>query len=191
VPSLLFIMGPLSEPPLNHVPAFHAPASAVRIGPLAAARPAEVDALLDRVFGEDRRRRTAYRIRDGMTALPDLSLAAFGPDDLLVGSLQCWPAALDGIVPLILVGPVAVAPELQREGIGRTMMERMIAAADARASEPLVLIGDPEYYGRFFGFEAAWTQRWSVPGPVERRRLLARVREGQTLPVEGHLGPRR
>lgn len=161
------------------------------IGPLLSAAPAEVDALLDHVFGEDRRRRTAYRIRDGMTAIPDLSFAAVGSGGRLLGSLQCWPAALDGDVPVILVGPVAVEPDFQREGIGRAMMDRMIAAADYLDCEPLVLIGDPEYYGRFFGFEAHWTKEWTVPGPVERRRLLARVPAGRTLPAEGHLGPRR
>ncbi|MDO6414811.1 N-acetyltransferase [Sphingomonas sp. BIUV-7] len=170
----------------------HAPALAdFTIAPLRSAAASDVDALLDRVFGPDRRRRTAYRIRDGMTAIVDLSFAAFDRGGTLIGSLQCWPAALDGDVPVILVGPVAVEPALQREGIGRKMMERMIAAADYLQSEPLVLIGDPEYYGRFFGFEAHWTREWTVPGPVERRRLLARVPAGMTLPADGHLGPRR
>lgn len=160
------------------------------IVPIAQADPMAVDALLDLAFGTDRRRRTAYRIRDGMTAIPDLSFATIGDDGRLLGSIQAWPVALDWKTPLILVGPVAVQPDLQRGGIGRAMMERMIAAADARGAEPLVLIGDPEYYGRFFGFDDAATGAWTVPGPVERRRLLARVAEGVSLPREGHLGPR-
>jgi predicted N-acetyltransferase YhbS len=86
---------------------------------------------------------------------------------------------------------VAVAPDLQKGGVGRAMMQRLIDTADATGADPLVLIGDPEYYGRFFGFDAAATGRWTVPGPVERRRLLARVPSGVTLPAEGHLGPRR
>ncbi len=44
-----------------------------------------------------------------------------------------------------------------------------------RAPDPQVLIGDPEYYGRFFGFAADQTGRWDLPGPFERRRLLART----------------
>jgi predicted N-acetyltransferase YhbS len=51
-----------------------------------------------------------------------------------------------------------------------------------------VLIGDPEYYGRF-GFTAEATAGWEVPGPVERRRLLART--AHPLPRHGMLGPRR
>ncbi|WP_174274521.1 GNAT family N-acetyltransferase [Sphingomonas bacterium] len=167
-----------------------APSPPVTIAPLLEADPAAVDALLDTAFGRDRRQRTAYRIRDGMTAIPALSFAAFDEAHTLVGSLQCWPVALDFRTPLILVGPVAVDPDLQRGGIGRRMMNRMIAAAEATEADPLVLIGDPEYYGRFFGFEARWTREWGVPGPVVRRRLLARVPAGRSLPVAGHLGPR-
>ena len=167
------------------------PTFAPAIVPLAQAPFGSVEALLDDTFGRDRRRRTAYRIRDGMTALPDLSLATIDEKGRLLGSLQCWPVALDGSVPLVLVGPVAVRPDLQRGGIGRAMMAEMIAKADANRADPLVLIGDPEYYGRFFGFEDRWTRHWTVPGPVERRRLLARVPAGMALPSEGHLGPRR
>lgn len=156
--------------------------------PLARADPADVEALLDAAFGVDRRGRTAYRLRAGMSAIPDLSFAAID-QDTLVGSLQSWPVAV-GATPLVLVGPVAVAPGRQRSGLGRALMERLIERADATGADPLVLIGDPEYYGRFFGFDDRRTQRWDVPGPVERRRLLARVGTGITLPTYGRLGPR-
>jgi len=160
------------------------------LAPLAAADPQEVEALLDAAFGGDRHKRTAYRLREGTAAIPHLSVAAFA-DGALVGSLQSWPvelASLRGRAPLVLVGPVAVAPERQQGGIGRALMAHMLAAADAGATPPLVMIGDPEYYGRFFGFSAEATQGWDVPGPVERRRLLAR---GGPLPADGMLGPRR
>jgi predicted N-acetyltransferase YhbS len=69
-------------------------------------------------------------------------------------------------------------------------MRAALAAADASAADPLVLIGDPEYYERLFGFHAAPTQGWILPGPVERRRLLVRLTDGRTVPAEGTLGPR-
>lgn len=159
-----------------------------QIAPLARADAADVEALLDAAFGADRHGRTAYRIRKGMRAIPELSFAAFD-EGRLVGSLQSWPVALDQ-TPLVLVGPVAVAPDRQRGGLGRALMERLIAQVDAHGADPLVLIGDPEYYGRFFGFDDRWTGDWDVPGPVERRRLLARVAPGVRLPVRGMLGPR-
>lgn len=157
---------------------------------ITAADPAAVETLLDAAFGLDRRGRTAYRIREGMRPLPDLSYATIGDDGALLGVLQSWPVALDGTTPLILVGPVAVAGDVRNLGIGRAMLGRLIVDAEARNSDPLVLIGDPEYYNRF-GFDDAATRLWRVPGPVERRRLLARLPNGIRLPAEGQLGPRR
>jgi predicted N-acetyltransferase YhbS len=149
-----------------------------------------VEQLLDRAFGSDRHSRTAYRLREGTQAIPGLSFALV-EDDALLGSIQCWPVQVDGddgsVWPLVLVGPVAIVPERQQEGLGRRLMEAALAAAEG--SPPLTLIGDPEYYGRFFGFDAAPTALWRLPGPVERRRLLARGANVPALP--GVLGPRR
>ena len=155
----------------------------VALAPLSHADPDAVEALLDAAFGRDRFQRTAYRIREGTAAIADLSFAAF-EDDRLVGSLQSWPVAV-GDAPLVLVGPVAVAPDRQRSGIGRMLMERLI---DVAPTVPMTMIGDPEYYERFFGFDSDATSGWSVPGPVERRRLLAR--NADALPHVGKLGPR-
>lgn len=159
--------------------------------PLSQIDPAAVEALLDRAFGPDRRARTAYRVRGDARAVPELSFAALDRD-ALVGTVQCWPVALlgdDGVVhPLTMVGPVAVDPGRQRDGVGRALMARALAAAVATgADRALTLIGDPGYYGRFFGFVADRTARWRLPGPVERDRLLAR---GDAVPdTAGRLGP--
>ncbi len=153
----------------------------------------DVERLLDAAFGTDRHGRTAYRLREGAVAVPDLSFAARDSDGRLVGSLQCWPVQLatpaGDIAPLVLVGPVAVDPAHQRHGLGREMMAQMLYAADASEAPPQVLIGDPEYYGRFFGFTAEATGEWDLPGPFERRRLLART-GGRLLPPQGMIGPR-
>ncbi len=54
-----------------------------------------------------------------------------------------------------------------------------------------MMIGDPEYYGRFFGFTADATGEWDLPGPFEKRRLLARAVNGHSLPTgTGMIGPR-
>ena len=111
----------------------------------------------------------------------------------LVGSIQGWPVTLDcdggGAVPMVMLGPVAVDPDRQGDGIGRMLMTRTLEAArSAKLDDALMLIGDPEYYGRFFGFSADRTARWRIPGPVERHRLLAR---GDAVPaVAGTIGPR-
>ncbi len=157
---------------------------------------AAIDGLLDAAFGTDRHGRTAYAIRKGMRWLPKLSYAVADNAGDFVGLLQSWPVALAGddgtTMPLIMVGPVAVLPERQGEGFGKLLMDRLIADADRIADAPLMMIGDPEYYGRFWGFSADLTAGWRAPGPVEQRRLLARKVPGAAaLPsLSGMLGPR-
>ncbi len=162
--------------------------------PLASQTADAVEQLLDAAFGTDRHGRTAYAIRRGMGWLPELSYAALDEAGTLAGTLQSWPVALHApggaAAPLIMVGPVAVLPDRQRGGFGRTLMDRVVADARARITEPLMMIGDPEYYERFWGFSAAHTGGWQAPGPYEPRRLLALSVDGRPVPREGVLGPR-
>jgi predicted N-acetyltransferase YhbS len=162
-----------------------------RFVPIAEIDPAAVEHLLDRAVGADRHARTAYKVREGVAALAALSFALID-GDALAGTIQCWPVALagdDGIArPLVMVGPVAVDPPLQNQGLGHRLMEHMLAAAEASGdADRLMLVGDPDYYGRFFAFTAERTGRWRLPGPFEPARLLAR---GLHIPdVPGLLGP--
>jgi len=151
-----------------------------------------IEALLDRAFGSDRHGRTAYRLRAGTKAIPTLSLAAL-EDGALIATIQCWPVVFtadDGrVVPITLLGPVAVEPERQRDGIGRMLMTACLdAAAREGLGDAIMLVGDPEYYTRFFGFSTDRTAGWRLPGPFEPRRLLAR---GAGVPAgDGTIGPR-
>ena len=166
---------------------------ALTLIPLDNVDPALVEALLDRAFEPERRQRTAYKLRDGVDWLPGLSFAAIDAEEHLVGTIQCWPVALTDPAgrahPLILVGPVAVLPEAQGLGCGKALMTAALGALDPRAPLPQVMIGDPEYYGRFWGFTADHTSGWQLPGPWEPRRLLARTGNPAVLPREGTLGP--
>lgn len=164
----------------------------IDVRPLASVAPERVEALLDSAFGADRKARTAYKLREGVGAVPELSFAAF-EGDRLVGTLQSWPVALEGVggqlTPMTLVGPVAVEPDVQRGGIGRLLMAKLVEAADETGHDALTMIGDPEYYGRFFAFTADATQGWELPGPFERRRLLARIARPGGVPAKGRIIP--
>ena len=164
-----------------------------KIIPLDAVDPTLIEQLLDRAFEPERRQRTAYKVREGVDWLPGLSFAVLDEDDMLAGTIQCWPVALTDAEghahPMIMVGPVAVLPELQDRGFGKALMAACLSSLDARAPLPQVMIGDPEYYGRFWNFTAEHTSGWRLPGPWEPRRLLVRCDNPSILPREGMLGP--
>ena len=174
-------------PPLTEHPTL------VEIKPLSIVPADATDAVLDAAFGPDRFGRTAYRVRQGTEALPAFSFSAF-VEDRLVGTLQCWPVLLhadDGQHHrMIMVGPVAVLPDVQHGGIGRALMDAMIAAAETQGYGPLMMIGDPEYYQRFWNFTADATTQWRLDGPFEQRRLLSRAVNGHAAPtMAGDVGP--
>lgn len=161
--------------------------------PLDNVDPVLVEQLLDRAFEPGRHQRTAYKVRDGNDWLPALSFAAIDGEEHLVGTIQCWPVALTDAEgrahPMIMVGPVAVLPEHQGQGYGQALMTASLSALSPNAPLPQVMIGDPEYYGRFWGFTNAYTAGWDLPGPFEPRRLLVRAANPAVLPKEGMLGP--
>jgi predicted N-acetyltransferase YhbS len=157
-----------------------------------------IEELLDRAFEPTRKQRTAYKVREGTEWLPGLSFAAIDENDMLAGTIQCWPVALNSppngdkagkAHPMIMVGPVAVLPDHQGMGYGKALMTASLSAIDPRAPLPQVMIGDPEYYGRFWGFTNEHTGDWSLPGPFEQRRLLVRCDNPAVLPEKGMLGP--
>ena len=157
----------------------------MHITPLSDISADALNALLDDAFGADRHMRTAYLLRKGMTPVDHLSFGIL-EDSALVASIQCWPVRVDN-ADLILVGPVAVASHRQNEGLGTQLMQGMLNAVTPQDA-PMVMIGDPEYYGRF-GFSADGTSGWTLPGPWEPRRLLLRNDAMVALPAQGMLGP--
>ena len=59
------------------------------------------------------------------------------------------------------LGPVAVDPRWQRQGVGQALVQAALADLCARGAAGVVLLGDPAYYGRF-GFAASGDL--SLPG---------------------------
>lgn len=162
----------------------------MHIRPLVEADLPAVEIILDRAFGPGRRTRTASLLRAGSRRLWPLCFAAEA-DGRLLGAVQCWAIAFlprgGQARPLVLLGPLAVLPELRGQGIGIALMEAATEALD-RLGLPAMLIGDAPYYGRF-GFSAAATGQWRLPGPVEPGRLLLRAAEPEAFAGPARLLP--
>jgi predicted N-acetyltransferase YhbS len=151
-----------------------------------------IEKLLNAVFGTSRHGRTAYKLRAGTQAIGAMSFCIIGNDEALIGSIQCWPVKItsdDGPdFAMVLVGPVAVSPDWQNEGHGQMLMNAALEAAMLEGNPPMMLIGDAEYYARF-GFAAAETGGWRLPGHWEAERLLLRNAGDYPLPATGLIGP--
>jgi len=130
---------------------------------------ASVESLVARVFGAGRYAKTAYRLREGVEADTRLSFVAEANGDLL-GSVRFWPIRIGGRLSLLL-GPLAVRPELRGRGIGIALMQRGIEEAQKLGYETMVLVGDEPYYARV-GFARLKPRQIRFPGPVNPERVL-------------------
>jgi len=130
-----------------------------------------IEALVDRCFGPGRYAKTAYRLREGVEPDPRLSFVAVkSADGVLLGSVRFWPVAIGG-EPSLLLGPLAVEPELRGKGIGISLMQRGIEQARTLGFATMILVGDEPYYARV-GFAKLAHGRVHMPGPVDPERLL-------------------
>ncbi|HEY2069518.1 MAG TPA: N-acetyltransferase [Rhizomicrobium sp.] len=128
-----------------------------------------IDALVERCFGPGRYAKSAYRLREGVNAVADLSFVAI-EDGILRGSVRFWPVAI-GPSHVLLLGPLAVESAQRGRGIGVKLMETGIATAQAGGWPSIVLVGDEPYYARV-GFAKLPPSRVKFPGPVDQSRVL-------------------
>jgi putative acetyltransferase len=83
-------------------------------------------------------------------------------DGAVVGHVAISPVSIsDGASGWYGLGPISVAPEYQRGGIGSRLMREALRALREHGASGCVVLGEPEYYGRF-GFRVDLSL--SLPG---------------------------
>ncbi|MEL7317609.1 MAG: N-acetyltransferase [Pseudomonadota bacterium] len=94
----------------------------------------------------------------------DLTLSLVALDkQRIVGHIAISPITItDGAQGWFGLGPVSVWPDMQRVGIGETLIRRAIADMCERGAKGIALLGSTEYYPRF-GFKHEPQLRY--PGP--------------------------
>jgi len=141
---------------------------------------ASIERLVDLGFGPGRFAKTAYRLREGVD--PDARLSFVAEDTesgALLGSVRFWPIRI-GDCPSLLLGPLAVEPQLRGRGIGIGLMQHGIDAARKLGYEAIVLVGDEPYYARV-GFARLPRGRVRFPGPVDPDRVLGLALKANAL----------
>jgi predicted N-acetyltransferase YhbS len=133
----------------------------------------EVEALYDLAFAPGRQALSSYRLREGVAPVTGLCRLARDEYDAVAGAIRYWPVRLgDRGDPALLLGPVAVHPTRQGEGIGALLIEQTLEDARNLGWTRAVLVGDEPYYRRF-GFTRAAAQSLDFPPPTNPERLLA------------------
>src|SRR6266540_3593604 len=128
-----------------------------------------IERLHERTFGPGRYAKTAYRIREGMDHLRELSFTG-RIGTLLIGSVRLTPVRI-GATAALLLGPLTVEPPFRERGIGQLLIERALAEAKAKGHRLVVLVGDEPYYAKS-NFKRIQRGRVTMPGPVDPARLL-------------------
>lgn len=128
----------------------------------------EVEALYDLCFAPGREALSSYRLRDGVDPVADLCLVARDTGGIIGGAIRFWPVNVGGRATLLL-GPVAVHPTRQGEGLGGLLIRESLHRAGPLGWARVLLVGDAPYYGKF-GF----IKRHGVimPPPTNPDRVL-------------------
>jgi predicted N-acetyltransferase YhbS len=146
-----------------------------------------IERLHDRTFGPGRFVLSAYRLREHVDHLLDLSFTAW-IGTLLVGSVRQLPVCV-GDTPALLLGPLTVEPPFRSRGVGRALLDRALGEAKAKGHRLVLLVGDESYYSRV-GFKVVPKGRVTMPGPVDYNRLLiAELVDGAFEGVSGAIRP--
>ncbi|WP_299964438.1 N-acetyltransferase [uncultured Roseobacter sp.] len=134
----------------------------------------EVEALFDLSFAPGREALSSYRLRDDVAPVAALNTVARDADGILAGAVRYWPV-LTGGQPSLLLGPIAVHPTRQGEGLAGQLMRHSLVAAAARGWLRVMLVGDAPYYQRF-GFTRL--DHVVMPPPTNPERVLGRALAG-------------
>lgn len=126
-----------------------------------------MEALYDLCFAPGRTALSSYRLRDDVPPVADLCFIARDESGMLGGAIRFWPVRI-GNHRVLLLGPVAVHPTAQGEGLGAALIRESLAEAKGRW-ERVLLVGDYPYYKRF-GFEKL--DGVEMPPPTNPDRVL-------------------
>ncbi|MBI3435713.1 MAG: N-acetyltransferase [Proteobacteria bacterium] len=163
------------------------PDLAVTILPESADDASAIELLTARTFGPGRYAKSAYRLRECVPHLLELSFTA-RVGTLMVGCVRLTPIRIAQAGALLL-GPLTIEPAFRARGIGLKLLQAALAAARDKGHRLVLLVGDEPYYGRV-GFRRAAKGQIAMPGPVDPARvLIAELVEGAGAAARGAVTP--
>ena len=132
----------------------------------------KVEDLLDLVFSPSRKNLSSYSLRKNVPKISTLSFVAKNNKGSIVGIIRNWPIFIESRKNLsLLIGPIAVHPTFQGEGLGSYLINYSIKKSRKYGWERAVLIGDIQYY-KSFGFFQQNNNKIDFPSPTDPQRIL-------------------
>ncbi len=146
---------------------------------------ADIDALYDLCFSPGRTSLSSYRLRDDVEPIWDLCLFVRDEMGLVVGAIRYWPVMV-GHEHALLLGPIAVHPTRQGDGLGAALVDKTLHHAKELGWQRVILVGDAPYYQRF-GFSKL--PDVIMPPPTNPDRVLGiSLQPGAWEGVTGSVG---
>ena len=119
-----------------------------------------------RAFGQDQESNIVDALRTNAAALLSLVATLNGQ---VVGHIMYSPLSIDGKFEGAALGPMAVLPQCQRQGIGSKLIEAGNRKLKDDGCPFIIVVGHADYYPRF-GFKPASEHgikcEWDVPDNV-------------------------
>lgn len=145
-----------------------------------------IEGVLKRSFNGDYESELVERIRNSSDYIPELALVAEVEGKIVGFNLLSTVSLVrkDSSRKILSLGPLAVEPECQSQGIGSMLIRYALAEVDKTDFDIVVLLGHADYYPRF-GFVSASLHDVYPPLPWDDGSFMVRVREGRGTPKGG------
>mgnify|MGYP001298022527 FL=1 len=144
----------------------------------------EVESLFDLCFAPGREALSSYRLRDDLGPISELCFLLRDETGAVVAAVRFWKVQI-ACKPVLLLGPIAVHPTRQGEGLGGYLMHESLSIATQSGWTRVMLVGDKSYYSRF-GF--AKLSNVIMPPPINAERVLGKdLIDGAWFGVTGHV----
>ena len=127
---------------------------------------------MDLVFTPRRKLLSSYQLRNSANKVDNLSYVIKDNSKKVVGSIRFWNIKVDSHSSRgLLLGPLAIHPIYQSEGLGEKLVLNGIEKAHSDNWNWIVLVGDLDYYSKF-GFSKNPTRGISIRNSLDNSRLL-------------------
>lgn len=137
-----------------------------------------VHAVIKAAFKQENEVDLVKQLRDAKTYIPELSMVAL-VDDKVVGHAMLSPAFIEKAdserIEVLALAPVAVHPDYQNQGIGKKLINSLLALTEVRFGDiyrGIIVLGDCSYYSKF-GFVQASQFGVCAPFKCEAKNFMA------------------